>query len=43
MRLSTLTRWLARMATLLVLVGIALLYVRRDMVFDLANFFAACF
>jgi hypothetical protein len=35
--------WTWRLAALGVLVGVALLYTRRDMVFELANFIAACF
>jgi hypothetical protein len=35
--------WAWRLAALGVLVGVALLYTRRDMVFELANFIAACF
>jgi hypothetical protein len=35
--------WGWHLAALGVLVGVALLYMRRDMVFELANFIAACF
>ncbi len=35
--------WAWRLAALAVLIGVALLYTRRDMVFELANFIAACF
>jgi hypothetical protein len=35
--------WTWRLVALAALVGVALLYTRRDLVFDLANFIAACF
>jgi hypothetical protein len=43
MRTPRISPWAWRALALIALIAIALLYTRRDAIFDLANFIAACF